>query len=162
MELPPLRLPKITNILTKTYSRMQWYLLEIIPLFVIASVLIWVGRLSKIFDLLIRGLEPVVKFIGLPDRLAEPILYGFFRRDYAAAALYDEAKGTMGLTGNQFLIAAVVLTLFLPCVAQFLVMVKERGLKTSLVMMGIIVILAFGTGFLLNTTLNALSIRLSI
>jgi len=162
MELPPLRLPKITHILTKTYSRMQWYLLEIIPLFVIASVLIWLGRLSKIFDLLIKGLEPVVKFIGLPNKLAEPILYGFFRRDYAAAALYDRATGNIGLTGNQFLIAAVVLTLFLPCVAQFLVMVKERGLKTSLVMMVIIVVLAFGTGFLLNTTLNALSVQLSL
>jgi len=162
MELPPLRLPKITNVLTKTYSRMQWYLLEIIPLFVIASVLIWIGRLSGIFDVIIRALQPVVTLIGLPNRLAEPILYGFFRRDYAAAALYDEATGTVGLTGNQFLIAAVVLTLFLPCVAQFLVMAKERGLKTSLVMMGIIVVLAFGTGFLLNTTLNALSIQLSL
>ncbi|MDQ1328549.1 MAG: ferrous iron transport protein, partial [Candidatus Poribacteria bacterium] len=162
MELPPLRLPKITNVLTKTYSRMQWYLLEIIPLFVIASVLIWIGRLSGIFDVIIRALQPVVTLIGLPNRLAEPILYGFFRRDYAAAALYDEATGTVGLTGNQFLIAAVVLTLFLPCVAQFLVMAKERGLRTSLVMMGIIVVLAFGTGFLLNTTLNALSVQLSL
>jgi ferrous iron transport protein B len=162
MELPPLRLPNITNILTKTYSRMQWYLLEIIPLFVIASVLIWVGRLTKVFDFLIRGLQPVVKAIGLPDSLAEPILYGFFRRDYAAAALYDKATGSVGLTGNQFLIAAVVLTLFLPCVAQFLVMVKERGLKISLAMMGMILVLAFGTGFLLNIALNALSIQLSL
>jgi ferrous iron transport protein B len=124
--------------------------------------LIWIGRLSGIFDIIIKGLAPVVKIIGLPDSLAEPILYGFFRRDYAAADLYDDATGTVGLTGNQFLIAAVVLTLFLPCVAQLLVMVKERGLKTSLVMMGFIIVLAFGTGFLLNTTLNALSIQLSL
>ena len=160
MELPPLRLPKLTNVLTKTYSRMQWYLLEIIPLFVIASILIWVGRLTKLFDLLIRLLQPVVNFIGLPSRLAEPILYGFFRRDYAAAALYDEATDAVGLTGNQFLIAAVVLTLFLPCIAQFLVMIKERGLRTTLVMIGAILVLAFSTGFLLNTALNILSIQL--
>ena len=162
MELPPLRLPKFTNVLTKTYSRMQWYLLEIIPLFVIASVLIWVGRLTKLFDLLIRLLQPVVNFIGLPDNMAEPILYGFFRRDYAAAALYDEANIAEWMTGNQFLIAAVVLTLFLPCIAQFLVMIKERGLITTLAMMGIILVLAFGTGFLLNAVLNALSIQLSL
>lgn len=160
MELPPLRIPKLTNVLTKTYSRMQWYLLEVIPLFIIASVLIWVGRLTKLFDLVIKGLEPVVNFIGLPSRLAEPILYGFFRRDYAAAALYDEATGTAGLSGNEFLIAAVVLTLFLPCIAQFLVMIKERGMKTTMIMIGAILVLAFGTGFLLNTALNALSIQL--
>ena len=162
MELPPLRLPKFTNILTKTYSRMQWYLLEIIPLFIIASVLIWIGRLAKLFDLVIRGLEPVVHLIGLPSKLAEPILYGFFRRDYAAAALYDEATGSVGLTGNQFVVAAVVLTLFLPCIAQFLVMIKERGLKTTMAMMGVILVLAFGTGFLLNTVLDVLSIQLSL
>ena len=162
MELPPLRLPKVTNILTKTYSRMQWYFLEIMPLFIIASVLIWVGRLTKVFDLLIKLLQPVVNFIGLPNTVAEPILYGFFRRDYAAAALYDKATGAVGLTGNQFLIAAVVLTLFLPCIAQFLVMIKERGLKTTLAMMGIILFLAFGTGFLLNTILNVLGVELRL
>lgn len=162
MELPPLRLPKFTNILTKTYSRMQWYLLEILPLFIIASVLIWIGRLTKVFDLVIKGIQPIVAFIGLPNELAEPILYGFFRRDYAAAALYDEATETVGLTGNQFVIAAVVLTLFLPCIAQFLVMIKERGLKTSLAMIAIILFLAFGTGFLLNNILNMFSIQLSL
>ena len=162
MELPPLRMPKFTHVLTKTYSRMQWYFLEIMPLFVIASVLIWVGRLTKLFDLLIRLLQPVVNFIGLPNSVAEAILYGFFRRDYAAAALYDEATGAVGLTGNQFLIAAVVLTLFLPCIAQLLVMIKERGLKTTVTMLGVILILAFGTGFLLNTVLNVLSVQLTL
>ena len=162
MELPPLRLPKITNVLTKTYSRMQWYFLEVIPLFIIASVMIWVGRLVKLFDLVISLLEPVVGFIGLPNNLAEPILYGFFRRDYAAAALYDEATGSTGLTGNQFVIAAVVLTLFLPCIAQFLVMIKERGMKTTMIMIGLILVLAFGTGFLMNTVMNALSVQLTL
>jgi len=162
MELPPLRMPKFTNVLTKTYSRMQWYFLEIMPLFIIASVLIWIGKITKLFDLLIKFLQPVVNFIGLPNSVAEPILYGFFRRDYAAAALYDEATNTVGLTGNQFLIAAVVLTLFLPCIAQLLVMIKERGLKTTLAMLVIILLLAFGTGFLLNTILNVSGVQLSL
>lgn len=141
---------------------MQWYFLEIVPLFIIASVFIWIGKLTKVFDLLIKALQPVVRSIGLPNEVAEPILYGFFRRDYAAAALYDEVTKSVGLTGNQFLIAAVVLTLFLPCIAQFLVMIKERGLKTSIAMIAIILILAFGTGFLLNKALNVLSIQLTI
>jgi len=162
MELPPLRLPKFINILTKTYSRIQWYLIEIIPLFIAASVLIWLGRLAGIFDLLVNGLESVVNLIGLPANTAEPILYGFFRRDYAAAALYDEATGSVGLTGNQFLIAAVVLTLFLPCIAQLLVMIRERGLWISMAMMLLIMVLAFTTGFILNTALNAVGVQLSL
>ena len=157
-----MRMPKFTNVLTKTYSRMQWYFLEIMPLFIIASVLIWVGKITKLFDLLIKLLQPVVNFIGLPCSVAEPIRYGFFRRDYAAEALYDEATGAVGLTGNKCLVAEVVLTLFLPCIAQFLVMIKERGLKTTLAMIGIILVLAFSTGFLLNTILTTLSVQLSL
>ena len=46
MEIPPLRLPKLKNILTKTYVRVKWYFYEILPLFIWASVLIWLGRLT--------------------------------------------------------------------------------------------------------------------
>ncbi|MEJ2202047.1 MAG: ferrous iron transport protein B, partial [Desulfuromonadaceae bacterium] len=37
MEIPPLRLPQPRNVLIKTLTRMQWYFLEIFPLFIIAS-----------------------------------------------------------------------------------------------------------------------------
>lgn len=162
IELPPLRIPKVGNILTKVYARMQWYAMEIVPLFILASVFIWIGRMTKLFDLIINGLTPVVNLIGLPDNVAEPILYGFFRRDYAAAALYDEATGSVGLTGNQFLISAVILTLFLPCIAQLLVMIRERGLKISLSMSAIILGQAFATGFVLNMVLRLLGVELSL
>ncbi len=80
-------------------------------------------------------------------------LFGFFRRDYGAAGLYDlHAKGL--LTGNEMLITAVVLTLFVPCVAQFLVTLRERGWKTALAMFAIAVTVAFGAGFLLSRALG--------
>ena len=56
----------------------------------------------------------------------------------------------------QLTVAAVTLTLFVPCIAQFLIMVRERGLKTALGMFAIITPLAFGTGFLLNIALRGL------
>ena len=43
MELPPLRLPQLGNVLVKTYTRMEWYLLEVLPFFLLASVVIWLG-----------------------------------------------------------------------------------------------------------------------
>ncbi|MDO8687325.1 MAG: nucleoside recognition domain-containing protein, partial [Dehalococcoidales bacterium] len=36
MEVPPLRLPKLSNIFVKTYTRLQWYFLEVFPIFVLA------------------------------------------------------------------------------------------------------------------------------
>ncbi len=157
MELPPLRLPKLQNILRKTYVRMKWYLWEIIPIFIWASVLIWLGRLTGLFDVIVRGLEPVTAWLGLPASAAPVFLYGFFRRDYGAAGLFDLQQDN-GLTGNQLLIAAIVLTLFLPCIAQFQVMIKERGLKTSLAMVAFIIPFAFVVGYLVNVGLNGLGV----
>lgn len=128
MELPPLRWPSVSNVFLKTYTRVVWYLKEVIPLFLVASVLIWLGQLSGVFAWATRVLETPVRWIGLPAEAAQVFLFGFFRRDYGAAGLYDlEKAGAM--TGVQLTVAAVALTLFLPCVAQFLMNVKERGWK---------------------------------
>jgi ferrous iron transport protein B len=157
MELPPLRLPKLSNVLVKTYTRMQWYFLEIVPLFILASVLIWLGNITGLFQLSLKGLEPIVQWMGLPPEASVAFLFGFFRRDYGAAGLYDLSGQ---LTGNQMVVAAAALTLFLPCIAQFLVMKKERGLGSALGMSLFIFPFAFLMGFVLNQTLIILGINL--
>jgi ferrous iron transport protein B len=53
-------------------------------------------------------------------------------------------------------VAAVTLTLFIPCVAQFAVMLKERGWKTALGIAAFILPFSFAMGFLLNQALSAL------
>ncbi len=124
MELPPLRLPRPGNVVVKTYSRMVWYFKEILPLFIFASALIWIGQITGIFQLLVRALVPVVNAIGLPDETSNAFLFGFFRRDYGAVGLYDLQRDGL-MTGNQLAVAAISLTLFLPCIAQFLIFKKE-------------------------------------
>jgi ferrous iron transport protein B len=153
MELPPLRMPSPKNVWSKTVSRMGWYFLEIFPLFILASVLIWAGQLTGLFPLAIKALRPAVGLLGLPPQTAPAVLFGFFRRDYGAAGLYD-LQQTGVLTGNQLLVAAVTLTLFLPCIAQFLIMRKERGWKVTLAMSGVIVAVAFVVGWTLNQLLS--------
>ncbi len=155
MELPPLRLPRLGNVLVKTYTRMQWYLLEVLPFFLGASLAIWLGRVTGFFQLLLRVLAPLMRALGLPAQAAAVFLFGFFRRDYGAAGLYDlQAAGL--LSGRQLLVSAVTLTLFIPCVAQFAVMLKERGWKTALGIAAFILPFSFGTGLLLNWALSAL------
>jgi ferrous iron transport protein B len=145
MELPPLRLPKVSNVLVKTASRMQWYLKEIIPLFLLASVLIWAGKVSGLFDLIIRAMRPAMRALSLPDAAAFTFLFGFFRRDYGAAGLYDLRVSGL-LSEGQLIVAAVTLTLFIPCVAQFAVMWKERGWKTTLAIVAFVFPFAFLSG----------------
>jgi len=58
------------------------------------------------------------------------------------------------LSVRQLTVAAVTLTLFIPCIAQFIMMVKERGLATSLVVVACVFPAAFLIGFLLNSVLS--------
>jgi len=149
MELPPMRLPQLSNVLTKTYSRMQWYLMEILPLFILASILLWLGKITNFFQTLIGWMKPVMAIIGLPQETAIAFIFGFFRRDYGAAGLYDlQTQGL--LNARQLTVAAVTLTLFIPCVAQFLVMQRERGTKVSVAIAVFVSLLAFCSGYALN------------
>lgn len=157
MELPPLRVPKLSNVLSKTYTRIVWYLKEVLPLFIIASVVIWLLQITGVFPWIIKGLEPIVSSIGLPNETSDVFLFGFFRRDYGAAGLFQMQDM---LTANQLAISAVVLTLFVPCVAQLMVMFKERGAKMAIGIFFLVLTLAFSMGWLLNFVLNAFQINL--
>ncbi len=159
MEVPPLRLPKITNVLTKTYVRVKWYFKEIMPLFLLASVLIWFGQLTGLFNYLINLLKRPMEIIGLPPEAGKVFLFGFFRRDYGAAGLYDVNKAGH-LDGIQLVIACIALTLFLPCVAQFLIVLKERGWKAGVGIAFFIVFIAYAAAFVSNIVLRQTGVML--
>lgn len=159
MEIPPLRIPKLSNILIKTYSRIVWYVKEILPIFLLASVLIWFGQITGLFNLAIKLLETPVSLIGLPEDGAKIFLFGFFRRDYGAAGLYDLDKSG-GLTGVQVVVASIALTLFLPCIAQFLINIKERGIKAGILISIFILIFSFTIAFFVNKILLGFGVLL--
>ena len=183
IELPPLRLPRLGNVLVKTYSRLEWYFVEILPMFILASVVLWLGSLELhghalvfvmhggVFGVLERALDPLAALIGLPtsaDVARFPalafsggaiLLAGFFRRDFGAAGLWHLFISGLILP-VQVLTAAVTLTLFLPCMAQFLVMKKERGLWPTLAMTAFIIVVAFGVGWLLRVGLQVSGLHL--
>ncbi len=159
MELPPLRIPKLSNILIKTYTRMEWYFKEVVPLFIFASVFIWLGKLTGLFDLILKLLSYPLQLVGLPQSTAVVYLFGFFRRDYGAAGLYDLQK-TGALTDNQLVVSAVILTLFIPCIAQLLMNIKERGCKTGFLMSGFVFVFAFFVGGIVNLIFNLFGIVL--
>ncbi|MBE0597216.1 MAG: ferrous iron transport protein B [Desulfuromonadales bacterium] len=152
MEIPPLRMPQLRNVLIKTYTRMQMYFLEIFPLFLLASVLLWAGKMTGVLERLVSGLTPAMHALGLPAEAAAAFIFGFFRRDFGAAGLYDLQTSGL-LTPVQLTVAAVTLTLFVPCVAQFLMMKKERGWNTAIGIGLFVTVLAFVVGWLLNRLL---------
>ena len=160
MEIPPLRLPLMSNVLSKACIRMWWYFVEILPVFVITSLIIWSADRFGLLIYIIKCVEPAMTLLGLPEETAQAFILGFFRRDYGAAGLYDMCANNV-LTTKQLLIASVTLTLFMPCIAQVAVMIKERGLFLSAIMILIIVCMAFFSGWLLYWLLDYWQITIS-
>lgn len=149
MELPPLRVPVLSNIIKKAYTRMLLYFTEILPIFIITSILLWLGDQFGLLEKVIISMAPIMELLGLPNQAADIFLLGFFRRDYGAAGLYDMAKQGL-LTDFQLLVSAITLTLFVPCVAQFMVMIKERGLAVSIIIVVLIIGAAIGSGMFIH------------
>ncbi|UCC69802.1 MAG: ferrous iron transport protein B [Armatimonadota bacterium] len=160
LEIPPIRWPSLRNVVTKTLARLRWYTAEVIPLFLLASVVIWIGEMTRLFQLALAALRPAVNLIGLPDSAAEAFLFGFFRRDYGAARIFDVANSPDAISGVPLVVAMVTITLFVPCVAQFLVMVRERGWRTGAGVAAVILPFALGVGFVLNLVLTNLGVQI--
>jgi ferrous iron transport protein B len=138
----------------KTLARIEWYLKEAVPLFILGTLILFILHKTKVLLLLERAATPlIVYFLGLPPKATEAFLIGFLRRDYGAAGLFMMAKEGQ-LNPHQVLVSLITITLFIPCIAQFFMMVKERGLKKTLWISAVIIPLAFGVGGMVNILLS--------
>lgn len=123
IDLPPLRLPRPRNILTKTYHKSVGFLREVVLYFAAGALLISILNVTGALARLQSALAPlVVGWLELPAEASTAFVMGFVRRDFGASGLYD-----LTLSSTQVLVALVTITLFVPCIASVLVIMKERG-----------------------------------
>jgi ferrous iron transport protein B len=158
LELPPLRIPQAGNVLVKTLARIEWYLREAVPLFVLGTLILFAADRLHMLGVLERLAEPVlVHALGLPPDTAEAFLVGFLRRDFGAAGLYRLAQEGR-LDPVQIVVAMVTITLFIPCIASFFMIVKERGTRTAVAIAAFIFPFSIAVGAFLNVVLHAIPI----
>ncbi|WP_053958511.1 ferrous iron transport protein B [Sulfobacillus thermosulfidooxidans] len=145
LDLPRLRLPHWHNVLWKTETKVIEFLREAWPLFVVGSGLIELGDMTGILPAFDRLVGPFLQYwLGLPKEATQSFLLGFIRRDFGAAGFYE-----LGLTPHQIVTGAVTLTLFVPCMASTLVILKERGWRDgSLIWVGSIILALLVGGFM--------------
>ncbi|MEI6667655.1 MAG: ferrous iron transporter B [Acidobacteriota bacterium] len=155
LELPPIRWPHMRNVAYKTALRVRWYLGEAVPLFLIGTALLFALSRAGWLAVMTRAAEPmVVGLLGLPAKTAQVLIMGFLRRDYGAAGLFEMSRSGQ-LSGVQAVVALTVMTLFVPCVANFLMMIKEQGSRAAFSMLAVVTVIAIGTGAVLNSALKA-------
>lgn len=150
IEIPPIRVPQASNILTKTYARLEWFLWEAVPLFLIGTFILFVFDKIGFLIFIENAASPVVTgMLGLPREATAAFIMGFLRRDFGAAGFFALAKAGQ-LDKIQTVVSLIVITLFVPCIANFFVMIKERGMKTATA----IVLFIFPYAILVGTIVN--------
>jgi ferrous iron transport protein B len=148
--LPPIRLPNIKSVLLKTYYRLYWFLREAVPVFAIAAAALFVIDVIGLLDAAKIVLSPIVKgFLGLPLDMVDALLLCMARHEAAAALiinLIDEGQ----LNWVQAIVAVTLTTMFVPCFANVVSMIKELGLKRA----GPMIVAINGSAFVVAGALN--------
>ena len=146
IEIPPYRFPPLAILFKKVIYRVRGFIVEALPIVLLGVLLINLCLFFRLFDFITGIFAPVVSgLFGLPKETVVALLVGFFRKEVAAGIL-----ATYGLTAKQLFISATLLAISFPCVATFVVLLKELGIKDLLKATGIMIITTLIVGTLLN------------
>ncbi|MHC4250673.1 MAG: FeoB small GTPase domain-containing protein [Planctomycetota bacterium] len=146
IEIPPFRRPRLGNVVVKTFHRVKWFMREAVPLFLLGSACLFVAERIGLLRFTERAARPLVSgLLGLPVGVTIAFVLSFFRRDYGAVIIFDQFRhGRMA--AEQALVAMVVITLFVPCLAHLFVCVRELGWRKTLLMDAMVLALAILAG----------------
>ncbi|MFC1944411.1 FeoB small GTPase domain-containing protein [Chloroflexota bacterium] len=149
VEIPHYRLPSPRTLALKLWMRVYGFLREAIPVVMAGILVITLLYAAGVFDHIADAAAPVVSgLLGLPEEAASALAVGFLRKDMAVGML-----GTLSLSAGQMVVGSVVLAMFFPCIASFLVLARELGFRDMLKATAIVVGVALAVGGLLNLAL---------
>ncbi len=151
IDLPPLRVPRIDNVVKKTVIKSFQFLKEAFPLFALGSIIISTLQITGLLQTLHKLLTPLtVGWLGLPAEASTAFIMGIIRRDFGAAGLSGMSLGAM-----ETIVALITITLFVPCIASILIIFKERSKPEALLMWMGSMAIAFMMGGIVNKLSNA-------
>jgi len=146
IEIPHYRFPPLGPFLKKVWVRISGFLREAVPIILLGVLVINLVYFSQVFDVLADLTAPVVSGLwGLPRESIVAILLGFLRKDVAVGLLVP-----LDLSTKQLVVATTVLAMFFPCIATFVVFLKEFGIKDTLKASAIMILATTAVGTLQN------------
>ncbi len=149
LEIPPYRFPPIGALIKKLYLRVRGFLIEAVPVVLGGVLLVNVLLYFKLLDLVTAISAPVIQgLFGLPKEAVVALVIGFIRKDVAVGMLMP-----LGLSAKQLFIGTTLLAISFPCIATFIVIWKELGIKdlakATLIMMLISLIVGTALNFII-------------
>jgi ferrous iron transport protein B len=121
-----------------------------VPLFILGALGLFfmekIGLLTLVEDMA----APVVRgFLGLPPQFAESLILGFIRGEAGIAVLKKMVDAGV-MDHLQLVVAMIVTILFIPCVTNFLLIIKEQGTKKAMAIIVSVTACAILTGGIMN------------
>ncbi len=149
MEIPPYRIPYWSGLFKKLWMRVKAFLIEAIPMVLFGVLIVNILYLLGIIAYIGEFMAPLVTgVLGLPEAAIGALIIGFLRKDVAVGMLLP-----LDLTMGQSVVASVVLAMYFPCIATFIIMLKELGLRDMVKSASIMIISAIVVGGILNLLL---------
>jgi len=146
LEIPPYRFPPLTVLFKKLYFRIRGFIIEAVPVVLAGVLFINIFLYFKLFDFITGIFAPLVTgLFGLPKEAVVSLAIGFLRKDVAVGMLMP-----LDLTAKQLFIAATLLAASFPCVATFVVLWKELGVKYLIKATLVMIIVSIIVGTFLN------------
>lgn len=149
LEIPPYRIPQVLAVTKKLWMRVRGFTITAVPYVLLGVLFVNILYILKVIDFIGALFSPVLKNLwGLPPSAISALLIGFLRKDVAVGML-----GPLGLTTKQLVTGSVILAIYFPCFATFVVLVRELGIKDMIKASGIMITVVLIVGSLLNLIL---------
>ena len=149
LEVPPYRKPDPMTLLKKTWTKAYGFLVEAVPFVLLGVFVMNLLYISGVIELLSGLFSPVLTtLLGLPKEAIVALIMGFLRKDIAVGMLLP-----LGMTPQQLTISCVILSTYFPCVATFVVLLKELGIRDMLKATGLMLIVSLTVGVLMRAIL---------
>lgn len=152
LEVPPYRRPDPRTLLKKTSSRAYGFLAEAVPFVILGIIIVNLLFLSGILSFLSRIFAPLLTTaLGLPEGAILALILGLLRKDIAIGMLLP-----LGMTPQQLVVSSIILTMYFPCMATFVVMARELGIPSMLRATGLMILISLVVGILMRVLLIGL------
>ncbi|MFH1791963.1 MAG: ferrous iron transporter B [Candidatus Omnitrophota bacterium] len=150
VEIPPYRIPQFGIVLHKLLMRLSGFLKEAVPFVLLGVFIVNLLYVLGVIAVAAKIFSPVLSTLwGLPEDSIGALIVGFLRKDVAVGML-----GPLGLTNKQLVIGSTILAIYFPCIATFMVLAKELGVKDMVKSMMLMLCTALIVGTILNIAIR--------
>ncbi len=157
LEIPDLRMPTLSQTIGKTSIRIGEFLTIAFPLLLAGSIVLEILMAEGILEKLVNPSEPFMTgVLGLPAITVVALVFGILRKEMALQmlmVLFGTSNLALAMTNQQMFVFALVMAIFMPCLAAIAVLAKEFGVKSMLGITAASILLAITFGAVANLIL---------